>query len=481
LFAVWVTPYQSTQNLGECEKGKAMLAVAILAAGKGTRMKSDLPKVLHMLGGRSLVKRVLDTATALSPNRRLVIVGYGSELVRQSLAGEPELEFVEQAEQLGTGHAIQQLLEPLQGFTGDLVVLTGDTPLLTTKTIENLVAMHRDRDAAATVLTALLPDPTGYGRVFCDQQNQIDSIIEHRDCTDVQRQNRRVSSGVYCFKWPELAEALPKLTTNNDQKEYYLTEVFDYLSPVFALDAEDYEESFGINSRVQLAHAYEVLQTRTRDKWMQAGVTMILPNTITIDDTVEIEPNVTIEPQTHLRGYTKIKTGTVIGPGSLIENSIISEDCRVLYSTIENSQIGAGCRIGPYTHISMESIVGDRCRVGNFVELKKTQLGDRTNAAHLSYLGDATLGSRVNIGAGTITANYDGFNKHRTLIGDRTKTGSNSVLVAPIVIGQNVNIGAGSVVTGDVGHNSLVIARARQVVKPDYYNEDGHKKQPTKT
>ena len=458
-----------------------MLAVAILAAGKGTRMKSDLPKVLHMLGGRSLVQRVLDTATALSPSRRLVIVGYGSELVRQSLSAEPELEFVEQAEQLGTGHAIQQLLEPLQGFTGDLVVLTGDTPLLTTATIDNLVTMHRDRHATATVLTALLPDPTGYGRVFCDRQNQIEAIIEHRDCTDAQRQNCRVSSGVYCFKWPELAESLPKLTTNNDQKEYYLTEVFDYLSPVFALDAEDYEESFGINSRAQLAHAYEVLQTRTRDQWMQAGVTMILPDTITIDDTVEIDPNVTIEPQTHLRGYTKIKTGAVIGPGSLIENSIIAEDCRVLYSTIENSQIGAGCRIGPYTHISMESIVGDRCRVGNFVELKKTQLGDRTNAAHLSYLGNATLGNRVNIGAGTITANYDGFNKHRTLIGDRTKTGSNSVLVAPIAIGQNVNIGAGSVVTGDVEDNSLVIARAKQVVKPDYYDEDGHKKQQTKT
>jgi bifunctional UDP-N-acetylglucosamine pyrophosphorylase / glucosamine-1-phosphate N-acetyltransferase len=196
---------------------------------------------------------------------------------------------------------------------------------------------------------------------------------------------------------------------------------------------------------------------------------------------VEIDPNVTIEPQTHLRGYTKIKTGAVIGPGSLIENSIIAEDCRVLYSTIENSQIGAGCRIGPYTHISMESIVGDCCRVGNFVELKKTQLGDRTNAAHLSYLGNATLGNRVNIGAGTITANYDGFNKHRTLIGDRTKTGSNSVLVAPITIGQNVNIGAGSVVIGDIGDNSLVITRAQQVVKPDYYDQDGHKKQPPKT
>jgi bifunctional UDP-N-acetylglucosamine pyrophosphorylase/glucosamine-1-phosphate N-acetyltransferase len=453
-----------------------MLAVAILAAGKGTRMKSDLPKVVHNLGGRSLVQRVLDTTTTLLPNRRLVIVGYGQELVRQSLAQEPDLEFVEQAEQLGTGHAIQQLLEPLRGFEGDLLVLTGDTPLLTAATVANLVATHRDRNASATVLTALLPDPTGYGRVFCDRSNQIERIIEHRDCTDAQRQSQRVSAGVYCFKWLELEAILPKLTNRNDQNEYYLTEVFDYLSPVFALDVEDYEESFGINSRVQLAHAYEVLQARIRDKWMRVGVTMNLPDTITIDDTVELEPNVIIEPQTHLRGYTKIKTGTVVGPGSLIENSIIAEDCRVLYSTVEDSQVGVGCRVGPYAHISRESIVGDRCRVGNFVELKKTRMGERTNAAHLSYLGDATLGDRVNIGAGTITANYDGFNKHPTVIGNRTKTGSNSVLVAPIVIGQNVNIAAGSVVTEDVADNSLAIARAKPTIKPDYYDENGRKK-----
>nr|WP_318655527.1 bifunctional UDP-N-acetylglucosamine diphosphorylase/glucosamine-1-phosphate N-acetyltransferase GlmU [Pseudanabaena sp. PCC 6802] len=457
-------------------KGNSMLAVAILAAGKGTRMKSDLPKVVHELGGRSLVKRVLDAATALSPKRRLIIVGYGQALVREALAAEPGLEFVEQAEQLGTGHAIQQLLEPLQGFTGDLVVLTGDTPLLTTQTIADLVATHRDRHAAATVLTALLPDPTGYGRVFCDRNNQIECIIEHRDCTDAQRQNQRVSAGVYCFKWPELAEILPKLSNNNDQKEYYLTEVFNYLSPVFAQDVEDYEESFGINSRVQLAHAYEVLQSRIRDKWMRLGVTMNLPDTITIDDTVELEPNVIIEPQTHLRGYTKIKSGSVIGPGSLIENSTIAENCRVLYATVEDSQIGAGCRVGPYTHISKESIVGDRCRVGNFVELKKTRMGENTNAAHLSYLGDATLGNRVNIGAGTVTANYDGFNKHPTVIGDRSKTGANSVLVAPIQIGKNVNIASGSVVTTNVEDNALAIARARETIKPDYYDEDGRKK-----
>ncbi|CAN1210531.1 bifunctional UDP-N-acetylglucosamine diphosphorylase/glucosamine-1-phosphate N-acetyltransferase GlmU [Tumidithrix helvetica PCC 7403] len=462
-----------------------MLAVAVLAAGKGTRMKSTLPKVLQQLGGRSLLERVLDIPDALSArpadlyvDRKLVIVGYGSDLVRQTLSDRTDIEFVEQAQQLGTGHAIQQLLEPLADFSGDLVVLTGDTPLLRPETVQNLITFHQKQGAAATVLTAMLSDPTGYGRVFCNQAMQIESIIEHRDCNTAQRQNRRVSTGVYCFRWSDLAQALPKLTTDNDQKEYYLTQVFDFMQPVMAVDIDDYEESFGINDRLQLAHAYQVLQTRTREKWMREGVTMILPETITIEDTVELAPNVVLEPHTHLRGNTRIASGAQIGPSSLITNSEIGENCRVVFSVVEDSQIGADCRVGPYAHIRGESHVGDRCRIGNFVELKKAHLGDRTNAAHLSYLGDAKIGNRVNIGAGTVTANYDGFQKHQTTIGDRSKTGSNSVLVAPITLGENVNVAAGSIVTGNIEANSLAIARSRQVVKPDYYDEQGRKKNP---
>jgi bifunctional UDP-N-acetylglucosamine pyrophosphorylase/glucosamine-1-phosphate N-acetyltransferase len=453
-----------------------MLAVAVLAAGKGTRMKSSLPKVLQELGGRSLIERVLDTTTGLAVDRRMVIVGYGSDLVRQALCDRTDLEFVEQPEQLGTGHAIQQLLEPLQGFDGDLVVLTGDTPLLRAETVQYLVREHQQRNADATVLTAILPDPAGYGRVFCDSQNNIERIIEHRDCNDVQRRNQRVSTGVYCFDWQKLAQALPKLTTNNDQKEYYLTEVFDYIESVIAVDVEDYEESFGINDRVQLAYAYQVLQNRLRDRWMRAGVTMILPETITIEDGVELAPNVTLEPHTHLRGQTSIAAGSRIGPNSFVNNSNIGADCQIIYSVVEDSQIAAGCRVGPFAHIRGESLVGNGCRIGNFVELKNAKLGDRTNAAHLSYLGDAVLGDRVNIGAGTITANYDGFQKHQTTIGDRVKTGSNSVLVAPVAIGDNANIAAGSVVTQDVPARALVVARAQQVTKPDYYDEHGRKK-----
>ncbi|PZU92858.1 MAG: bifunctional UDP-N-acetylglucosamine diphosphorylase/glucosamine-1-phosphate N-acetyltransferase GlmU [Pseudanabaena sp.] len=453
-----------------------MLAVAVLAAGKGTRMKSALPKVLQPLGGKSLVERVLNATDALKADRRIAIVGYCSDQVRSALANYPNLEFAEQAEQLGTGHAIQQLMEPLIDFQGELVVLTGDSPLMRTETIQALIDSHRQHQASATVLTAILPNPTGYGRVFCDREMQIERIVEHRDCNPEQLLNQRVSTGVYCFDWQELAQALPKLTTNNAQKEYYLTEVFDYLKSVYASDLEDPDESLGINDRIQLAHAYEVLQKRARDKWMRAGVTMLLPETITIDDDVELAPNVIIEPHSHIRGNSKVGSGSVIGPSTMLSNSVIGENCEVQFSVIEESQVGANCRIGPFARIRGESIVGEKCRIGNFVELKNAKIGDRTNAAHLSYLGDATLGKQVNIGAGTITANYDGFKKHQTVIGDRSKTGSNSVLVAPITIGANVNIAAGSAITEDVADNALAIARSKQTVKSDYYDLEGKKK-----
>ncbi len=445
-----------------------MVAVAILAAGRGTRMKSDLPKVCHQLGSLSLVERVLNSCLSLEPSRCLVVVGYQSERVKHSLDGCSGLEFVEQTQQLGTGHAAQQLLPYLDGFTGDLLILNGDVPLLRPSTIKQLLETHKTHQNAATLLTAQLPNPKGYGRVFCDSQNLLKQIVEDRDCTDAQKQNRRINAGVYCFNWPQLSQVLPKLEANNDQQEYYLTDVVNYLEPVMAVDVEDYQEIIGINDRKQLANAYEILQTRVKDDWMARGVTLIDPASITIDDTVELQPDVLIEPQTHLRGKTVIASGSRIGPGSLIENSQLGENVTVLYSVVSDSVVKDGTRIGPYAHLRGHVEVGQSCRVGNFVELKNTTLGDRTNVAHLSYLGDATLGNKVNIGAGTITANYDGVKKHRTEIGDRTKTGSNSVLVAPVTLGEDVTVAAGSVVTEDVPNDSLVVARARQVVKPGW-------------
>jgi bifunctional UDP-N-acetylglucosamine pyrophosphorylase/glucosamine-1-phosphate N-acetyltransferase len=448
-----------------------MVAVAILAAGRGTRMKSDLPKVLHQLGGRTLVQRVLESCVRLQPCRRLVIVGYGADSVRDSLQQthtQPTLEFVEQTEQLGTGHAIQQLLPHLKDFTGDVLVLNGDVPLLRPDTLEELIKIHKENGNEATLLAAHFPNPTGYGRVFCDSHNLVNQIVEHRDCTDAQRQNHRINAGVYCFNWPQLAKILPDLKADNDQQEYYLTDTVHHLDKVMAVDVEDYREILGINSRKDLANSYKVLQDWVKTNWMAAGVTIIDPDSVTIDDTVKLEPDVIIEPQTHLRGKTIIQTGSRIGPGSLIENSQIGKNVTVQFSVVSDSVVADKTRIGPYAHLRGHTKVGEQCRVGNFVELKNTQLGNNTNAAHLSYLGDAQLGNNVNIGAGTITANYDGVKKHRTTIGDRTKTGSNSVLVAPLSLGNDVTVAAGSIITDDVPDDSLVIARERQVIKPGW-------------
>ncbi|MBW4652219.1 MAG: bifunctional UDP-N-acetylglucosamine diphosphorylase/glucosamine-1-phosphate N-acetyltransferase GlmU [Kaiparowitsia implicata GSE-PSE-MK54-09C] len=445
-----------------------MVAVAILAAGRGTRMKSSLPKVLHPLGGRTLLERVLDSLQNLSVDHCLVVVGYGAEQVQQAMAAYPHLTFVEQRQQLGTGHAAQQVLPYLENYEGDLLVLNGDVPLLRPETLNQLITTHQQQGNAATLLTAQLPNPKGYGRVFCDGSNRVTQIVEDRDCSTAQKQNQRINAGVYCFRWPVLAEVLPKLQTNNDQQEYYLTDTVLLMQPVMAVDVEDYQEILGINDRLQLANAHGVLQQRVKEQWMRLGVTLIDPDSITIDDQVQIHPDAVIEPQTHLRGISTIGAGCRIGPGTLIENSTIHDQTTVLYSVVTDSTVGAGSRVGPYSHLRGEVTVGDRCRIGNFVELKATTVGDRTNVAHLTYLGNATVGAHVNVGAGTITANYDGYQKHPTVIGDRTKTGSNSVLVAPLTIGTDVTIAAGSVITQDVPSDSLAIARAQQTVKPGW-------------
>lgn len=439
-----------------------MLAIAILAAGKGTRMKSNLPKVLHSLGNETLVERVLNSCQLVNPDKNIVIVGYQAESVKKALSHLNKVEFVEQTQQLGTGHAIQQLIIPLQDFTGDLIVLNGDVPLLRPETIQHLIQTHQENNNAATLLTANLPNPKGYGRVFCDGNNLVTQIVEDRDCNPAQQKNHRINAGVYCFNWLALADILPKLSANNDQQEYYLTEVVDYLNPVMALDVDDYLEITGINDRRQLAVAYDILQARVKEAWMIAGVTMIDPDSITIDATVKLGSDVVIEPQTHLRGNTVISSGCRIGPGTMIENSKLEDNVTVLYSVVTDSEIASNTRIGPYSHLRGDVKVGESCRIGNFVEIKKTTIGNNSNVAHLSYLGDATLAEQVNVGAGTITANYDGVKKHPTHIGKGTKTGSNSVLVAPVTIGEDVTVAAGSVVTSDVPDECLVIAREKQ-------------------
>jgi bifunctional UDP-N-acetylglucosamine pyrophosphorylase / glucosamine-1-phosphate N-acetyltransferase len=454
------------------------LAIAILAAGKGTRMRSALPKVLHPLCGRSLVENVLASTARVNPSRKIAIIGYEAQQVREALAAVSGLEFVEQTEQLGTGHAVQQVIPALEGFEGNLLVLNGDVPLLTPQAIEAMLATHQTNGNAATILTAKMDDPTGYGRVFCDESLTVTEIIEHRDCTPEQRQNNRTNAGIYCFRWSALMEILPHLKADNDQNEYYLTDVIKDLSPVMAVDVPP-DEVAGINNRKQLAEAEAVMQKRIKDELMLSGVTLINPESITIDANVTVEPDVIIEPQSNLRGHSLIKAGCHIGPGAFIENSTIGENTRLIHSVVSDSEVAANARIGPFAHLRGHASLGENCRVGNFVEIKKSTIGANCNMAHLTYLGDATLGEAVNVGAGTITANYDGRYKHKTVIGDRTKTGANTTLVAPITIGADVTIAAGSTLTKDVEPDCLALSRTPQKTlpgwKPSYLRDDAPK------
>ena len=448
-----------------------MLAVAVLAAGKGTRMKSALPKVLQPLAGATLVERVLASCKGLQPDRQLLIVGHQAERVEQSLAGAGgscALEFVLQQPQNGTGHAVQQLLEPLAGFDGEVLVLNGDVPLLREQTIAELLERHRSSGAAVTLLTARLADPTGYGRVFADGDGAVSAIVEHRDCSEAQRCNTLINAGIYCFNWNQLAAVLPQLRTDNDQGELYLTDTVAMLSPAMHVEVADADEINGINDRLQLAQCEAVIQERLRRHWMEEGVTFVDPASCTLSDGTRFGRDVVVEPQCHFRGEAVIGDGCRIGPGSLIDNSRLDDGVEVLYSVVRDAVVASDCAIGPFAQLRPGAELAAGCRVGNFVEIKQSRIGAGSKVNHLSYIGDAELGENVNVGAGTITANYDGVNKHRTVIGAGSKTGANSVLVAPIQLGANVTVGAGSTLTKDVPAGALALGRAKQLVKENW-------------
>ena len=442
-----------------------MLAVAILAAGKGTRMKSCLPKVLQPLAGSTLVERVLTSCSGLQPQRRLLIVGHQAQEVQQQLTDWQGLEFVVQQPQNGTGHAVQQVLPVLEGFDGELMVLNGDVPLLRPSTIEHLVNEHRSSGADVTLLTARLADPTGYGRVFSDQQGRVSSIVEHRDCSDEQRYNNLTNAGIYCFNWKTLAAVLPQLCSDNDQGELYLTDTVALLPIAMHVEVADPDEVNGINDRCQLANCEALLQERLRNHWMKEGVTFTDPASCTLSEDCQFGRDVVIEPQTHLRGCCNIGDGCQLGPGSLIENAELGHGVSVLYSVVRDAKVGNEVAIGPFSHLRPGADIAEQCRIGNFVEIKKSQIGEGSKVNHLSYIGDAQLGRHVNVGAGTITANYDGVRKHLTVVGDNSKTGANSVLVAPIVLGSEVTVGAGSTLTKDVPNGALALGRSKQLIK----------------
>ncbi len=445
-----------------------MLAVAVLAAGKGTRMKSALPKVLQPLAGATLVERVLGSCHRLAPDRQLLVVGHQAERVERTLAGIEGLEFVLQQPQNGTGHAVQQLLGPLEGFEGELLVLNGDVPLLRPETLESLLSSHRTSGAAVSLLTARLADPTGYGRVFADAAGQVSGIVEHRDCNADQLANTLTNAGIYCFDWARLATVLPSLSSDNDQGELYLTDTVALLRPAMHLEVGDPDEVAGINDRQQLAHCEAVLQDRLRRHWMAEGVSFTDPASCTLSEHTRFGRDVLVEPQCHFRGVTSIGDGCRIGPGCLIENSQLGAGVEVIHSVLRDSHVDDDCAIGPFAQLRAGTHLAAGCRIGNFVEVKNSRLGEGCKANHLSYLGDADLGTEVNIGAGTITANFDGVRKHRTVIGGGSKTGANSVLVAPITLGAGVTVGAGSTLTKDVPAGALALGRARQLVKENW-------------
>ena len=446
--------------------------VVILAAGKGTRMKSDLPKVLHRVAGIPLIDHVLRLAEAVGAASVTVVVGHQADLVRDALAKRPGLRFAVQEPQLGTGHALLQAEPVLGRERGTVILLSGDVPLLREATVQRLAGRHEASGAAATVLTAEVEAPDGYGRIVRDG-GRIAEIVEHRDATPAQRAIREINSGIYAFDLPGLFEALWDVGSANAQREYYLPDLVKIYRArgrvVETSTVADAREILGVNSRKELAELADILKGRTNDAWMEAGVTIVDPPTAFIGPDVVIGADTVIHPGVYLEGRTRIGAGCEIHSGVRIVDSTVEDGVVVNnFCVITNSRISSGARIGPFAHIRPDSLVGPEAHVGNFVELKKTTLGRGSKASHLTYLGDATVGEKVNVGAGTITCNYDGVVKHPTVIEDGAFIGSDTQLIAPVKVGRGAYVAAGSSITDDVPPGGLTLTLKKQVTKPDW-------------
>jgi bifunctional UDP-N-acetylglucosamine pyrophosphorylase/glucosamine-1-phosphate N-acetyltransferase len=451
--------------------------VLVLAAGLGTRMKSDLAKVRHRLGGRTLLEHILRSAAALDPASIIVVVGHQAEAVesdaRAALADTPlagRLRFALQAEQRGTGHAVMSARNEFAGADGSLLVLYGDVPLVRPATLQRLTDTHTAGEYSATLLTTQLDDPHGYGRIIRDAHRQFLRIVEEKDCSPDERSINEINPGFYCFRIAELTAALDRLTTANAQGEYYLTDVPELLARngggIGTLLHHDGAELNGINTRAELAAAWKRLRHEVLDRLMNGGVTIEDPDSTYIDDGVEIGRDTVIHPQVIIEGRSRIGAGCEIHSWSRLVNAEIGDECRILNGcVILDSRLEGRNSAGPYAHLRMGADLAPEAVVGNFVEVKKSRLGRRTKSMHLTYLGDATLGDRVNIGAGTVTCNYDGKQKHQTHIEDDVKIGSDTMLVAPVRVGRGSVSGAGSVITEDVPPYSLVVGVPARVRK----------------
>ncbi len=439
-----------------------MLTVAILAAGKGTRMASSLPKVLHKLSGKTLLQRVIDSCNELKPNKIFILVGHKSKEVEDSVLKNKNINFIYQNPQKGTGHAIQVLSQQVKKHEGKLMVLNGDVPLIKAETLKDLIKYHDSKTADVTLITSRKKNPHGYGRVFVEN-NLIKRIVEEKDCNKDERSNLLTNAGIYCFSWKILSTIINTLKSNNKQKEIYLTDTISLLKNSYSFEVEDSIELQGINNRVQLSECEENIQTIIKKKHMLGGVTILHPQSCTISEESTIGLDVIIEANTHIRGNSKISNNCKIGPNSFIKDTIVNDNCEIINSTIFNSKIMDHVKIGPYSHIRPNCEISSHSKIGNFVEIKNSHLDEDVKVNHLSYIGDSKVGKYTNIGAGTITANFDGTKKYQTNIGKNSSIGANTVLIAPINLGDSVTTGAGSVITKDTQNNSLAIARSKQV------------------
>lgn len=442
----------------------------ILAAGKGTRMKSDLPKVLHQVAGISMLEHVFRAVAAIEPAKVETIVGHKAELVQEVLEGQSD--FALQSEQLGTGHAVMMAEEALAGLEGQTLVIAGDTPLITGDSLKNLINFHISHKNVATILTAQAENPFGYGRIIRNADGEVVKIVEQKDANDFEKQIKEINTGTYLFDNKRLFEALKDINTDNAQGEYYLTDVISIFrqagEKVGAYTLRDFDESLGVNDRIALATAEKVMRKRINENHMVNGVTFINPASTYIDIDVAICAEAVIEANVVLKGKTSIGERTILTNGTRVVNSQIAADVVVSNSDIEDAVIETGVTVGPYAHIRPGSTLAEKVHVGNFVEIKSSTLGKGTKAGHLTYIGNAQVGSKVNFGAGTITVNYDGKGKYATTIGNNVFIGSNSTIIAPIEIGDNALTAAGSTVTKNVPADAVAIGRGRQENKEGY-------------